>query len=59
MPRPKTDDLHFCKYCNSRMKSGDVCGKCDEKLKLIRRMRRIIFSLISPAEKKRIWEIHH
>lgn len=43
-----------CLYCSSTVYKGkDICNNCEEKLKLLRRLREIIFELKKQAEEER------
>lgn len=41
MPR-KATEKYSCKYCNTQIPYGDVCGSCNQKLKLIRKVQNIV-----------------
>ncbi len=43
-----------CLYCSSPIYDNkDICNNCEEKLKLLRRLREIIFAIKKQAEEER------
>lgn len=40
--------MQTCKYCGARITRGVSCGKCNEKLRLIRQIR----SMLAPLKRR-------